>query len=288
MRQRDDPVVILGRQLVNQLVLVGDHHHRDAHLVDGLEQLHDVHAHFGVQVAGRLVRNDELGAMHQRPGHRHALLLAAGKLVRQAVHLVLQTHKGQGKGHAGLDVLGGNVGDAHGKCHVFIHRHGGDEAEILEHHAHLPAQERHLFALDLVQVLPVDGDGAAGGPLLHLHQLDEGGFARAGMAQHPDKLALIDMQTDVLQRHILGIMCFIRFGNVFKIDHYFAPVMLHGPVRCQTAHSGTYNNLPYNGPAVKFFWLPQHRKNGADPQVCAVCESFVKNWKQRIFSTEPG
>ena len=65
-----------------QLVLVGDNHHRDVDLVDGLKQLHDVHGHLGVDVAGGLIGNDELGAVGQGAGYRHTLLFTAGKFVR--------------------------------------------------------------------------------------------------------------------------------------------------------------------------------------------------------------
>ena len=146
VRQRDDAVVVFGRELVHELMLVRDHDDRDMYLVDGLEQLHDVHAELGVDVAGGLVRNDELGPVRQRAGHRHALLLAAGKFVRQAVHLILQADEGQRERHAVLDGLGRDIGHAHGESHVLVDGHCRDQAEILEHHAHLAAHVGHLAA----------------------------------------------------------------------------------------------------------------------------------------------
>ena len=53
-------------------------------LLMALKQLHDVHRHFGVNVAGGLVRDDQLGVMHQRTRHSHTLLLAAGEGIREA------------------------------------------------------------------------------------------------------------------------------------------------------------------------------------------------------------
>ena len=91
---------------MDQFVLVGDDDNGDVDLVDGLKQLHDVHRHFGVDVAGGLVRDNEFGAVGQRAGNGHTLLLAAGELIRQAVHFVLQTDKGECKRYAVLDLFG--------------------------------------------------------------------------------------------------------------------------------------------------------------------------------------
>ena len=51
------------------------------------EQLHDLPALLGVQVAGRLVGEDQLRAGDDGPRHRHQLLLAARELVRVEVLL---------------------------------------------------------------------------------------------------------------------------------------------------------------------------------------------------------
>ena len=76
-----------------KLMLMGDDHNGDVDLIDGLKQLHDVHRHLRVDVAGGLVRDDQLGAVGQRARYSDTLLLAAGELVRQTVHLVLKADK---------------------------------------------------------------------------------------------------------------------------------------------------------------------------------------------------
>ena len=93
-------------------------------------------------VAGGLIGNDELGAVGQGAGYRHTLLFTAGKFVRQAVHLILQTDQGQNIWDAGFDLFGRNVGHAHGESHILVHCHGGDQAEILEDDTHLAAHMR--------------------------------------------------------------------------------------------------------------------------------------------------
>ena len=194
-----------------QLVLVGDNHHRDVDLVDGLKQLHDVHGHLGVDVAGGLIGNDELGAVGQGAGYCHTLLFTAGKFVRQAVHLILQTDQGQNIWDAGFDLFGRNVGHAHGESHILVHCHGGDQAEILEDDTHLAAQIRHLAAFHLGKVLTVDDDAALGGLFFHLDQFEEGGFARTGMAKDKDELAVLDLDIDVIERYVFVVVRLVSF-----------------------------------------------------------------------------
>ena len=75
--EEDDPVGVGRGDRV-----VGDHHDGLAVGVDGVaEQLQHLGARPGVEVAGGLVGEDDARAAHQRPGDRHALLLAAGELV---------------------------------------------------------------------------------------------------------------------------------------------------------------------------------------------------------------
>ena len=72
------PAGALGGQRV-----VGDHHDRLLELaVELFEQVEDLAAGGAVEVAGRLVGHQQVGVGDDRPGDRHALLLAAGELAR--------------------------------------------------------------------------------------------------------------------------------------------------------------------------------------------------------------
>ena len=133
---------------VDQLVFVGDHQHGDAHIAHPLQQLHHLKAQLRVDVAGGLVRNDQLGAVGKCTGHSHALLFAAGEELRVDVGLVLQVDQLQHVGHTLLDLLTADVGDVHRKRDVLVNGHRGDEPEILKNNAHLAAQVGHLAALD--------------------------------------------------------------------------------------------------------------------------------------------
>ena len=63
-------------------MLVRDHHDGHAAVVERLEGLHDFDARAAVEVAGWLVGEEQRGLIDERTGDGHALLLAAGELVR--------------------------------------------------------------------------------------------------------------------------------------------------------------------------------------------------------------
>ena len=62
--------------------LVRDHDDRSAGAVERFQQVHDLVAGGRVEVAGRLVGEDDVGIVDQGPGDGDALLLPAGKLRR--------------------------------------------------------------------------------------------------------------------------------------------------------------------------------------------------------------
>ena len=74
-------------------MLMGYYKNGGAALVDLGEQLDDLIAHFGVDVARRLVGDDERGVVDQSARKRHALLLAARKLGGVVVSLIGKTYK---------------------------------------------------------------------------------------------------------------------------------------------------------------------------------------------------
>lgn len=115
----------------------------------------------------------------------------------------------------------------HGKRHILVDRHGGDEAEILEDDAHLAAKERHFAPAQPGDVLAVHHDAALGGQLFAEDELEQSGLAGAGVAHQKDELAVVYMEVDVLQSG--SITPFVYLGDMFKIYHeYLAPENLFG------------------------------------------------------------
>ena len=66
-------------------------------LVQSLEQVQDFVRRRRVEVAGRLIRQNEFGVVDQAAGDRHALLLAAGKLRRPVIQPLAQARPSAAK-----------------------------------------------------------------------------------------------------------------------------------------------------------------------------------------------
>ena len=95
-----------------------------------------LHAQSGVQVGQRLVKQKHLGLFDNRPPNRHALPLAAGQGLGQAVQ---QGGELQDLGRmVDLGFNGGGVGAKHleAKTHVVPHRHVRVQRVALKHHGH--------------------------------------------------------------------------------------------------------------------------------------------------------
>ncbi len=92
--------------------LVGDQEHGVAGLVQLVEEVHDLGRGGRVEVAGRLVGEEDRRVVDQRAGDGHALALAAGELVGLVVHALAEPDPLQGAArpfpalaarHAGVD-----------------------------------------------------------------------------------------------------------------------------------------------------------------------------------------
>ena len=81
----DDPALLEGDDALpergHQVGVVGCHQHRDAELVDPEQELEDLPRDERVEVAGRLVGDDDPRVVDQRASDRGPLLLAARELV---------------------------------------------------------------------------------------------------------------------------------------------------------------------------------------------------------------
>ncbi len=83
----------------------------------------------GVERPERLVGQQELGAADDGAGQGHALLLAAGQLMRPGALASAELHLGQG-----LTAACADVGSAKPQHHIVEHALPGQQAGVLEHH----------------------------------------------------------------------------------------------------------------------------------------------------------
>ena len=97
-----DTLVVLGDQAVTDaddpagrrrhLDVVGDQHQGATGLVQLVHEAEHVGSRDGVEVAGRLVGQDQVGLGDQRPGHGDPLLLPTGELAGTVLHPAGQSH----------------------------------------------------------------------------------------------------------------------------------------------------------------------------------------------------
>ena len=185
--------------------------HGRAKLVDLFKQGHQLQRTRRIEVAGRLVRDDEARVVDQRTRDCDTLLLTAGKIHRLLVRLVGQTDQIEHIRHALLDGLALGADGAHGKCDVLVNGFGVNQAEILIDNAQCTAQIRNLPLFHSADIVVVDDNAAFARPNLTGQQLDNRGFTRAGRTDKEHELAVLNGEINVPQR-------FHAAAGVFHFD----------------------------------------------------------------------
>ena len=150
-------------------------------------------AQLAVERGQRLVEQQQLGALHQRPRQGHPLALAAGKLRGPALRMILEMHQLQDL----RDPLG-DLGRLHPVAaqpvaHVRRHIHVREEGVGLKHHVDRPPVGRHVG-----HVLSVDEQPSFVGRLEARQHAQQGGLAAARAAQQREQLAARDLEVDAV------------------------------------------------------------------------------------------
>ena len=125
----------------DQVLVVGGDQHGGAQPVQLDEQPEDAQGHLVVDVAGRLVGQQDVGPADHGAGDGQPLLLAAGQGRRAWRACGAQADPGQQLGHVGAVVGRLAAGDAQRQGGVVEGRQVVEQAEVLEHHADAAAQE---------------------------------------------------------------------------------------------------------------------------------------------------
>ena len=144
------------------------------------------------------------GLQRERPGDADALALAAGELVRVAVgegavqpDRVHQLHHPRPPlGLAELRVLVERLGDDRADGHARVEA----RLRVLEDHLHLRPQRPQRAALEPGDVAALELDRAGGRIVEPQDRAAGGGLAAAGLADEPERLALADLEADVVDR----------------------------------------------------------------------------------------
>ncbi len=175
-----------------------EHHGHGAPLLLGEQKVGDLRARVGVEIAGRLVRDQERGFGRQRASQRHALLLAA----RQFAGIVRHARAEADGAQLGLRPLEGvpmaREFQRHGD--VFERRHVGNEMEGLEDDADMAAPKGgELVLAEALKRLARDLHLARVGPLQTGQNHQQRRFAGAGRADDADAFAARHVEVDSLE-----------------------------------------------------------------------------------------
>ena len=186
--------------------LVGDQQHRDAAAaIQLLKQVHHLDAGPGVEVAGRLVGQQDRRLVDQRPRDGDALLLAARQLVGIVIHALaepddLQDFLGPLVALGGLHLVLAAVVEQR-QLDVVERRRPRQQVEALEDEADLAvAHDRELIAGHPRDILAVEDVLAARRAIKAAEDVHERRLAGAGRARDRHELALLDVHVGAAER----------------------------------------------------------------------------------------
>ncbi len=123
-------------------------------------------------------------------------------------------------GHARIDLRARRAGQLQREGDIGRHGARGEQVEVLEDHADLPAQHAQALGIECGDILAIDQQAAAGGLLQSIDQADQGGFARTGMADDAEHFAGLDGQVQRLQRGNRAAADGIGFVQALELDHF--------------------------------------------------------------------
>ena len=166
-----------------------------------LQQPQHLAAGPGVQVAGGLVGEHEVGRRREGAGDRHALLLAAGELMRSVPEPVPEAQHVDEPVDAGAFAGGGPTPvEVEGEEDVRLHVEGGHEVERLEHEADpAAAQDRQLAVAERGDVGVAEPHATRGGRIQSGHDVHERRLARPRRPHDRGELAGADAHAHPVQ-----------------------------------------------------------------------------------------
>ena len=147
-----------------------------------------------IDVAQRIVEQQDAGFRGKRARQGGALLLAVGQFARRVAQHVVDLQELRHLGDAGLHGLFGLALGAQRGGDVLDRRHVREEREVLEGHA-----DAAVFRRDVGHVIAVDQDAACGRLLDAGDEAQQDGLAGAGAAEDHHDLAGVRRQVETLE-----------------------------------------------------------------------------------------
>src|SRR5467141_3007111 len=195
MMQHHPPRLIL----IHQRDVVGCDNHRGAGLVQLDEQPQQSPPQGRIDVAGRLIRQQQQRPRDHGARDRRALLLAPGQHRRQGIHSLAKPDPFQQIDH--LLAIARFLAPHHPERqrHVFIGSHMIEQAEVLQHDTYSLAQVGNFIFAEHRDVVAEQIDQAAGRPQRQEQQPQQRGLAGAGRPGEELEGMGGDQETEVAQ-----------------------------------------------------------------------------------------
>ena len=175
-------------------LVVRDHNAGYAHLLERVDQFElGLLAQFFIERTQRLVEQQDFRALGQAARQRHALLLAAGELVRFAFGEFAHLHQSQHFFHARIDFALGHFVLLEAERDVLLHRHMRKQRIALKHHI-----DGAVIRRQAGDVLAIENDFALIGRFHAGKHTQQRGFAAARAAQKGEDFVLLDIEVDMI------------------------------------------------------------------------------------------
>ena len=202
------------------VAFVGDHHDGPPVGVQLGEQLQHGVGGGRVEVAGRLVGQQQRRIVGQRPGDRGALLLPARERGGQLVGLVGDADRSSSCWRAVAPLAGRDLlGEVHRQHHVLGHGQRRQQLEELEHQPDVAAPPGSQPGLRQRPQIGAGGpDGPRGGPVDPGEQVQQRRLAAARAPDDRDELALGDVEAEVVDGDELAGCQRVGLDDVADLD----------------------------------------------------------------------
>ena len=196
------------------------HHDHKMVLRDLLQDFHHLHTGIAVQRAGRLVRQNDVRVIDQRPRDGHPLHLPAGELIRLFIHMLFKTDLPQRLLGPPFSLPSGDAGDRQRKLHVGPHALMHDQIVALEHEADgvvavgVPVPVAEAACGDAVddQIPGVIAVKAA-------DDIQQRGLSGSGRAEDRDKLVVPETEAHAVQRLLDEVSRPVLFADIANLKH---------------------------------------------------------------------
>ena len=149
-------------------------------------------------------------------------------LLRVGIAAVAEAHELEELGDAGLALGAAHAGQFQRVGDVAGHRAGGEEVELLEDHADVPAHRPQLLFLHSGDVRAVEQHAAGGGGFQAVDQPDQRRLAGTGVADDAEDTARLDGQRHVVEGAGRGLAGAEDLGNAAQLDAGAGPTVRGG------------------------------------------------------------